>query len=114
MRQGQGDVVRALGANRASKLPRHRSAILECEARRLARTLSSYGALSERQLFELSSAQAWERGTFAQACQLAVELGLIRRLGLGFYAPEARSGSSTRREERVMRALQSSERRRRP
>jgi hypothetical protein len=68
--------------------------VLECEARRVARTIGSYGALHERQLFELCNAGCWTRGTFARACDLAVELGWVRRLGAGFYARPRRDGQA--------------------
>jgi len=60
-------------------------AVLECEARRIARTRARYGALEERRLFELCGAGAWARGSFGRACDLAVELGWIRKSGVGFY-----------------------------
>jgi hypothetical protein len=60
-------------------------AVLECEARTIARTLARYGALEERRLFELCSAGSWARGSFGRACDLAVELGWIRKSALGFY-----------------------------
>jgi hypothetical protein len=65
----------------------HQAAILDAEARRVARTLMSYGVLTRHQLEELSGAQFWNRGRFAHAVELAQERGLIRDLGYGFYAP---------------------------
>jgi DNA-binding MarR family transcriptional regulator len=66
---------------------RHQQAVLDVEARRLARTLSSYGALHDRQLMTLAGARNWSRGRFSQALSRAVDQHLIRSLGAGFYAP---------------------------
>jgi hypothetical protein len=69
--------------------PRHRLAILTVEARVLARTCARYGVLTRRSLAELSGAYRWTRGRFSLALALAIEQGLIRELGLGFYAPQS-------------------------
>ena len=66
---------------------RHRGAVVDAEARRLARTLTRYGVLTSRRLFELSGADRWTSGRFSVAVARAVERGLIRELGFGFYAP---------------------------
>src|SRR5579872_5765936 len=63
------------------------TAIVDAEARRLARTLGSYGGvLTGQQLVELSGACHWRSGAFSLALGRALETGLIRDLGLGFYA----------------------------
>jgi hypothetical protein len=65
----------------------HQGAILDAEARRLGRTLMSYGVLSRRQLAKLSGAGHWSQGRFIGALERAEERGLIRPLGFDFYAP---------------------------
>lgn len=65
----------------------HLAAIADCEARRLAHTLSGYGVLTRWQLAELSGARTWQRGRFARALEVGIEEGMIRDLGCGFYAP---------------------------
>lgn len=67
--------------------PRHRLAVLSVEARVLGRTCARYGVLTRRSLAELSGAHRWTRGRLSVALALAIENGLIRDLGLGFYAP---------------------------
>jgi len=64
-----------------------RAAILDAEARRLARVLARFGVLTRQQLAELSGARLWTRGRFSRALELAEKRGLIRHLGCGFYAP---------------------------
>jgi hypothetical protein len=66
---------------------RHRLAIVDAEARVLARTCLRYGVLTRPQLVELSGARRWIRGRFGLALTEAIEHGMIRDLGLGFYAP---------------------------
>ena len=41
--------------------------------------------LEHHQLYELTRADGWRSAGFAQACDLAVERGMVRDLGLGFY-----------------------------
>jgi hypothetical protein len=65
----------------------HRPAIVDAEARVLARTCLRYGVLTRAQLVELSGARRCIRGRFALALTAAIEHGMIRDLGLGFYAP---------------------------
>lgn len=64
---------------------KHQAAILDAEARRLARTLERYGTLTRHQLEELCGARRWTRGRFSRALEIAQERGLIRHLGLDFY-----------------------------
>ena len=66
-----------------------RLAVLNVEARLLARTCARYGVLTRGRLAELSGASRWTRGRFSFALALAIEEEMIRDLGLGFYAPEA-------------------------
>jgi hypothetical protein len=63
------------------------AAILAAEARCLACTLDSYGVLTRWQLAELSGSRSWHDGGFSIALELAIKRGMIRDLGLGFYAP---------------------------
>lgn len=60
--------------------------LVDYEARLIARTVASYGALERGQLYALTHAERWHGASFATACALAVERGLIRNLGFGFYA----------------------------
>ncbi len=73
---------------------RHQQAVLDIEARRLARTLSSYGVLHGKQLLTLAGAHHWSRGRFSQALSRAVDQHLIRSLGAGFYAPAPNATST--------------------
>lgn len=82
---------RALVAQEIRRLARGNErrddAIVDAEARRLARTVSSYGGvLTDRRLLELSGAGHWTGGGFSAALARALEAGLLRDLGLGFYA----------------------------
>jgi DNA-binding MarR family transcriptional regulator len=61
-------------------------AIVDAEARALARVCSRYGVLTRRQLVELAGTRHWSRGRFADALSSAVDAGLVRDLGFGFYA----------------------------
>lgn len=71
---------------------RHDDAIIDAEARRVALTLASYGGvLTSGALVELSGASRWSAGAFSLALARALELGLIRDLGLGFYASQPRA-----------------------
>ncbi len=53
----------------------------------LKHTCQRYGVLTRGQLAELSGARHWTRGVFSFALAAAVEQGIVRDLGLGFYAP---------------------------
>jgi hypothetical protein len=65
---------------------RCRRAILDAEARALARVCARYGVLTRTQLAGLAGARRWTRAGFSDALAVAVDAGLIRDLGLGFYA----------------------------
>lgn len=65
--------------------PKH-TAILDAEVRRLVHTLGIYGVLHRGALAELSGARHWSTGQLSEAIARAIERGLIRDLGLGFYA----------------------------
>ena len=67
-----------------------RSGVLDSEARRIARTVCDYGVLERRRLYELVKASKWRTASFDRACELAVQEGLVRDLGLGFYAAPPR------------------------
>lgn len=64
-----------------------RRAILDAEARALGGVCARYGVLTRHQLAELAGARRWTRGRYADALAAAIDAGLIRELGLGFYAP---------------------------
>jgi hypothetical protein len=53
----------------------------------VVRTLRTYGALPERSLRRLVHEDDWRDGAIGLALAKAVERGLVRRLGGGFYAP---------------------------
>jgi hypothetical protein len=78
--------------------------VLESEARRIALVLAPYGVLDEPRLAALARAAHWEPGSFARACDVAVELGLIHRLGLGYYGLTHGSGPGSARGERIRAA----------
>ncbi len=63
---------------------------LEAEARMVVRALRSYGPLPERTLRLLVGGEHWRDGDVRLALAVAVERGLARRLGAGFYAPAER------------------------
>lgn len=64
--------------------------LLDSEARRIARTVCSYGVLERTRIYELTEASRWRASSFDRACELAVRRGLVRDLGLGYYAPPTR------------------------
>lgn len=72
-----------------------RLAVLNAEARAVARTCASYGVLTRSQLVELSGARRWARGEFSYVLAHAVENGLVRDLGFGFYAPPRNNDSNS-------------------
>lgn len=65
--------------------------LLDYEARLIARTVSSYGALERTRVYQLTDASKWRAASFDRACELAVRRGLVRDLGLGFYAAPDRT-----------------------
>lgn len=76
---------------RESQRPPFRgSGLLAYEARRIARTVCSYGVLERQRIYEMTDASRWRAASFDRACELAVQRGLIRDLGLGFYAAPTR------------------------
>jgi hypothetical protein len=64
---------------------RHRIAVVQAEARRLARILEPFGVLRRDQLKRRARATAWHEGGFDAALKRAVASGEIERLPLGFY-----------------------------
>lgn len=64
--------------------------LLDYEARLIARTVAKYGVLERHQLYELTHAGMWRGASFARVCEYAVTRGMIRDLGLGFYAAPRR------------------------
>jgi hypothetical protein len=86
--------IRRLARGHESGTERHDLAIIDAEARRLAHIVSSYGGvLTDRRLFELSGARHWRSGAFSLALSRARDSGLVRDLGVGFYAsPVERPG----------------------
>jgi hypothetical protein len=66
--------------------PSARDGLLDYEARRIARTVCAYGVLERSRIYKLSKASKWRATSFDRACELAVQRGLVRDLGLGFYA----------------------------
>jgi hypothetical protein len=73
-----------------------RRGLLDYEARRIARTVCAYGALERARVYELTEASRWRAESFDRACELAVQRGLVRDLGLGFYAAPARPATTGR------------------
>lgn len=65
---------------------RSQRAIVDAEARALARVCAQYGVVTRSQLVELAGTRYWSRGRFADALASAVEAGLVRDLGFDFYA----------------------------
>lgn len=65
---------------------RSQRAIVDAEARALARVCARYGVVTRGQLVELAHTRRWSRGRFSDALVSAIDAGLIRDLGLGFYA----------------------------
>ncbi len=72
------------------RLSAGQSGLLDYEARLIARTVASYGVLGRRQIYALTHADRWRGASFRTACALAVERGLIRQLGPGFYGAPRR------------------------
>jgi hypothetical protein len=77
-----------------SETPRTARTHLEAEVRMVVRTLRTYGALPERALRRLVHEDEWREGTLGLALADAVERGLVRHVGGGFYAP-AEPGRAT-------------------
>lgn len=64
---------------------RHRVAVVQAEARRLARILQPFGILRKDQLKRSAGAESWHEGSFDSALYAAVQSGEIERLPFGFY-----------------------------
>jgi hypothetical protein len=64
---------------------RHRVAVVQAEARRLARILQPFGVLRKDQLKLRAGASSWHEGGFDSALHAAIEAGEIERLPLDFY-----------------------------
>lgn len=79
-----------MSAAAPTRSPRH-AAFVDAEVRRLVRTLCVYGVLHRAVLAERSGARYWTTGQFSEAIARATDRGLIRDLGLGFYATAPRS-----------------------
>ena len=86
-----------------SETPRTAPTHLEAEVRIVVRALRTYGALPEATLRRLLHGEHWREGGIGLALGAAVERGLVRSLGAGFYAPadpsaapSARTGAATR------------------
>jgi hypothetical protein len=75
----------AAARGRSSSFDRHRVAVVQAEARRLARILQPFGVLRKDQLKRRAGATAWHEGGFDAALKTAVDSGEIERLPLGFY-----------------------------
>ncbi len=60
----------------------------------VVRALRSYGALPEGTLKEIVHDESWRDGALGLALAIAVDRGLVRRLGAGFYAPAERRRST--------------------
>jgi hypothetical protein len=70
---------------RPAGLDQHRLAVVQAEARRLARILQPFGVLRKDQLKRRARATAWHEGGFDAALKTAIESGEIEPLPLGFY-----------------------------
>lgn len=97
------------GGSRSLEATAHVAAVLDAEARRLARTLERYGVLTRWQLAERSGARLWLRGRFQRALEVGVEREMIRPLGFGFYAPN--TPWPTKPHARITDAVPAAERR---
>jgi hypothetical protein len=81
---------------RPATLDRHRVAVVQAEARRIARILQPFGVLRKDELKRRARASSWHEGSFDTALSTAVASGEIERLPLGFYKmadrePDSRS-----------------------
>ncbi len=70
---------------RPTTLDRHRVAVVQAEARRIARILQPFGVLRKDDLKRRARAASWHEGSFETALDTAVASGEIERLPLGFY-----------------------------
>jgi hypothetical protein len=83
--EAAGRAQRTTRARQASISDRHRVAVVQAEARRLARILQPFGILRKDQLKRRAGAASWHEGSFDSALHAAVESGEIERLPLDFY-----------------------------
>jgi hypothetical protein len=73
-------------------------AVVQAEARRLARLLQPFGILGRDELKRRAHADSWHEGSFDNALSTAVASGDIERLPFGFYRKaETRSDSAQTR-----------------
>jgi hypothetical protein len=63
---------------------RHDDAVVQAEARRLARALRPYGVLHRDALERVAGAMRWRDGWFDTALNAAVESGKIEKMPGGF------------------------------
>lgn len=78
-----------------SRVSRHEEAVIQAEARRLARALRPYGVLPRDTLERVAGASRWHDGGFDRALSAAVRAGEIEPLPAGFYR-EAGTASTGR------------------
>lgn len=81
--QARGPIARQRA--RAAAFDRHRVAVVQAEARRLARILRPFGVLPRRELKRRAHSECWHEGSFDAALHAAVGAGEIEPLPLGFY-----------------------------
>ncbi len=67
----------------------HRARVIAAEVRRLERRLRAIGPMHRDTLAESCGTQRWREGTFEEAIQEGVRLGVLRRLPLGWIEANA-------------------------
>jgi hypothetical protein len=80
-----GRTGRTHGQRPPSISDRHHVAVVQAEARRLARILKPFGILRKDQLKLEAGADSWHEGSFDSALHAAVQSGEVERLPFGFY-----------------------------
>jgi hypothetical protein len=68
----------------------------QAEAEHIAATLRTYGVLTRARLVDLCGAGHWSPAAFAQALELAVSSGRVRRLGNELYETSENDQSKER------------------
>jgi|GEM_PF-7102950 len=68
-----------------ARISRHEQAVIQAEARRLARALAPYRVLPRQTLERVAGASRWHDGGFDSALAAAVRAGEIEELPSGFY-----------------------------
>lgn len=68
-----------------SRINRHDQAVIQAEARRLARALRPYRVLPRETLERVAGAKKWHDGGFDRALSEAIRAGEIEELPAGFY-----------------------------